>query len=84
MPKLEVIKVEWVNENEAHMYPPGGGLAWWMRPVPKYVGEGVVWELHRGDIDDEAEGYFEDPQAAIAYMSQECDDVPVVVTKERE
>lgn len=84
MPKLEVIKVEWISDSEVHIYPPGGADTWWMRPVPKYRGEGDVWELHDGAHDDEAEGYFDEPDAAFEYVSQRFDDAPVIVTKERE
>ena len=84
MSKLEVIRVEWTSDTEVHIYPPNARDAWWMRPVPKYVGEGEVWELHDGSGDDEAEGYFPTPEAALEYVSEWFDNAPVVVTKERE
>lgn len=82
MSKLEVIKVRWLNDAEAHMDPPGGDPSWWMRPVPKYTGGGEVWELNTGDDTDEAEGYFESPETALEYMSRLFDDAPVVITRD--
>ena len=84
MPKLDVIKVNWVNDSEAHIYPPGDRDSWWMRPAPKYLGDGVLWELWSGSADDDAEGYFDTPDAALAYVSELFDDAPVVVTRERD
>lgn len=83
MPKLEVITVEWVNDREAHIYPPGSYSAWWMRPVPRYGSDGEVWELHN-DSDDEAQGYFDLPEDAATHVSEQFDGAPVVVVRERE
>jgi hypothetical protein len=87
MPKIEVVKVEWVNENEAHIYPPDGGLAWWARPVANMRRRDrseseVLWELN--DSDGETEGYYESPEDAFDAVSEKYDDAPVVVTKERD
>lgn len=79
MPKQDVIRVEWVNEGEVHMYPPEGGT-WWARPVPNLRG-GELWEL--ADGNDEVEGYYDTPDEAIWAVSAACDDLPVVTARER-
>lgn len=79
MPKLDVIRVEWVNDQEVHMYTPANGT-WWSRPVPNLRG-GEMWEL--ADPQDEVEGYYETADEAIWAVSVACDDLPVVVAKER-
>lgn len=87
MPKLEVIRVEWVNDQQVHIYPPSDGLAWWARPMPNLRrsnrgDEEFLWELH--DDGDEIEGYYETPEAAFDAVSEKYDDAPVVVAKDRE
>jgi hypothetical protein len=82
--KLDIIKINWVNESEVHIYPPGNRSSWWARPVPNYLGEGEVWELHDGDDGDEVEGYYETPKDAFEAVSEKFDDAPVVVIRERE
>jgi hypothetical protein len=84
MPKLDVIKVEWVTETEVHIYPPDGGSAWWARPVRQYFGDGQVWELFDGRGDEEVYGYLEDEEAMFKAVSEEYDGAPVIVTRERD
>jgi hypothetical protein len=84
MDKLDVIKVEWTNENEVHIYPPDNKGAWWARPVAKYFGDGEVWELWDNNGGDEAYGYLADVDALFKCVSEFYDGAPVIVTKERE
>jgi hypothetical protein len=81
MPKLEVIDVQWVKDDEVHIYSPGAAHTWWARPLRNLRG-GEVWELH--DDLDEIEGFYETPEDAFQAVSERYDDAPIVVTKERE
>lgn len=83
MSKIDVIKVNWVKENEVHLDPPGGGRTWWARPVRSYLGNDEIWELF-GESEEEAEGYFDDLDAMFEHVSREFDNAPVIVTRERE
>lgn len=84
MPKLEVIRVEWLNDEEVHIYPTNTRAAWWARPVPvMHKGEArQAWEL--ADDSDEVEGYYDTPEAAFEAVSERYDDAPIVIAKERD
>lgn len=87
MPKLEVITVNWVRDEEVHIYSPGARDTWWARPMPNlrrsdHSDSEFLWELH--DDGDEIEGYYETPEDAFTAVSERYDDAPIVVTRERE
>lgn len=82
MPKIDVIKFERTSDTEIHIYPPDNGDTWWARLVPKYLGDGEVWELNDGDGDNE--GYFADIEPMLQYVSEHFDDAPVVEKKKRD
>lgn len=84
MSKLEVIRVEWVNDQEVHIYPPGAHSCWWARPM-RMMRKGEVqeaWEL--ADDSDDVEGYYETPELAFQAVSEKFDDAPIVIAKERD
>lgn len=87
MPKLDVITVEWVRDEEVHIYSPGATDTWWARPVTNLrrrerSDNEVLWELH--DPHDEVEGYYDTPEAAFETVSEKYDDAPIVVTRGRD
>lgn len=81
MPRLDVIKVRWINDSELHIDIPNEQRTWWARPVSGLRG-GDVWELN-GDDEDEPEGYYESPDAIFDMLAEKYD-LPIVIKKERE
>jgi hypothetical protein len=74
---LTVIKVEWINDGEAHIYVPDVGT-WWTRPIPT-MKNGDAWEL--ADHDDEVEGYYESAEDAFEAVGEKYD-MPVLIAKD--
>jgi hypothetical protein len=82
MPKLEVITVEWVSDEEVHIYIPGQHGTWFARPVP-ILRRGEVEEAWELNSLDEVEGYYDKPEDAFGAVGEKFE-LPIVITKERE
>jgi hypothetical protein len=83
MSKIDVITFTRTSDTEIHIYPPDDNPTWWARRVSKYVGGGELWQLNSDD-DGDAEGYFDDVEPMMQYVSEHFEDAPVVESKARD